>query len=147
VAAISARGVPAMGIDVSAEAVRQTRVRGAWAQHSDVFAELPGEGRWVTALLADGNLGIGGDPVRLLRRLTEVLAPGGHVIAEVGAHGLGLVNESRRLRIDGQLSASFAWAQVGLDAIDAVAADAGMTVVSTRSAGGRHAATMVRTAP
>jgi SAM-dependent methyltransferase len=145
VAEISSRGIRAMGIDVSAEAVRQTRVRGAWAQHSDVFATLPGEGRWNNALLADGNLGIGGDPVRLLRRLAEVLASDGQVIAEVGAHGVGFVRERRRLRIDGQLSASFAWAEVGLDAIEAVAADAGMRVVGTRSVGGRHTATMVRT--
>ena len=29
----------------------------------DLFAPLPGEGRWHHVLLADGNIGIGGDPV------------------------------------------------------------------------------------
>jgi SAM-dependent methyltransferase len=144
VGALSARRIFAMGIDVSKEAVRQTRVRGALALRRDVFATIPGEGRWAFALLADGNLGIGGDPVRLLARVGEVMVPGGRVIAEVADHGRGLVRERRRLRVDGRLSASFEWAVVGLDAIGDVAAAAGMQVVSTRSAGGRHTATMVR---
>ena len=41
--------------------------RGGAALRRDVFAPLPGEGRWYTALLADGNVGIGGDPVALLQ--------------------------------------------------------------------------------
>ncbi len=144
VAEISARRVPAMGIDVSTEAVRQTRIRGALALRRDVFGKVPGEGRWAYALLADGNLGIGGDPVRLLRRLSQVLAPGGSVIAEVADHGVGLVRDRRRLRVDGRLSAHFEWAVVGLDAIEDVAAQAGMSVVSSQSVGGRHTATMVQ---
>ncbi len=144
VAEISARKVPAMGIDVSSEAVKQTRIRGALAMRRDVFGSVPGEGRWSFALLADGNLGIGGDPVRLLNRLSHVLAPGGSVIAEVADHGVGLVRDRRRLRVDGRLSAHFEWAVVGLDAIEDVAAQAGMRVVSSQSVGGRHTATMVR---
>ncbi|MEO6604405.1 MAG: methyltransferase domain-containing protein [Aeromicrobium sp.] len=146
VAEISARRVPAMGIDVSTEAVRQTRVRGALALRRDVFGAVPGEGRWAYALLADGNLGIGGDPVRLLNRLSHVLAPGGSVIAEVADHGVGLVRDRRRLRVDGRLSAHFEWAVVGLDAIEDVAAQAGMSLVSSQSVGGRHTATLMRTA-
>jgi SAM-dependent methyltransferase len=145
VGALSARRVFAMGIDVSKEAVRQTRIRGALALRRDIYATIPGEGRWAYALLADGNLGIGGDPVRLLARVGEVLVPGGRVIAEVADHGTGLVREHRRLRVDGRLSVPFEWAVVGLDAIDEVAAAAGMQVVSTQSVGARHTATMVRT--
>lgn len=145
VAEISARDIPAIGIDVSAEAVRQTRVRGAWALHGDVFGAVPGEGRWRYALLADGNLGIGGDPVRLLRRVREVLSSEGQVIAEVADDGAGFVQEHRRLRVDGRVSAQFAWAVVGLDAIDAVAGEAGLRVTGTRTVEGRHTATMVRT--
>jgi SAM-dependent methyltransferase len=147
VGALTARNVPALGIDVSKEAVRQTRIRGALASKQDVFAHVPGEGTWAFALLADGNLGIGGDPVRLLTRLTDVLMPGGHVIAELAEDGAGLVRERRRLRIDGRLSSHFDWAVVGIDAIEAVAAEAGMRVLSTRSTGGRHAATLVRREP
>lgn len=144
VGALTSRHVPAMGIDVSKEAVRQTRVRGALALRRDVFSSIPGEGDWAYALLADGNLGIGGDPVRLLSRLSDVLAPGGRVIAEVADDGAGLVRERRRFRVDGRLSSHFDWAVVGLDAIAAVASEAGMRVVSTTSVGGRHTATMVR---
>ena len=32
----------------------------------DLFGALPGEGTWSHVLLADGNIGIGGDPVTLL---------------------------------------------------------------------------------
>jgi len=147
VGALAARRIPAMGIDVSREAVRQTRVRGALALRRDVFSTMPGEGRWAYALLADGNLGIGGDPVRLLARLADLLTPGGRVIAEVADTGTGLVRERRQFRVDGRLSAPFDWAVVGLDAIAEVAADAGMRVVATSSIGGRHTATMVRTSP
>ncbi len=146
VGALASRRIPAMGIDVSKEAVRQTRVRGALALRRDVFATIPGEGTWAYALLADGNLGIGGDPVRLLSRLGDLMAPGGKVIAEVADDGVGLVRERRRFRVDGRLSAHFDWAVVGLDAIFDVAADAQMCVESTKSVGGRHTATMVRTA-
>ncbi len=144
VAEIAGRHIPAMGIDVSREAVRQTRTRGAWALRRDVFSTVPGEGRWHYALLADGNLGIDGDPIRLLERLSHVLAPSGCVIAEVAQDGAGLVREHRQLRVDGRLSAHFAWAVVGLDAIGDVAARAGMRVVSTHSVGGRHTARMVK---
>lgn len=146
VAELAARQVPAMGIDVSSEAIRQTRVRGALALRRDVFGVIPGQGRWVYALLADGNLGIGGDPVRLLDRLRQVLTPDGTVIAEVAAAGTGLVHERRRLRVEGRLSAHFDWAVVGLDAIDEVAGQAGLRVIGVRAAGGRYAVSMVRSA-
>jgi len=140
---ITSRGIPAMGIDVSAEAVRQTRVRGALALCRDVFASVPGEGRWSYALLADGNLGIGGDPVRLLGRLRAVLGREGRVIAELADEGSG-ARERRRLQVEGRLSEHYEWAVVGLDAIAEVARRAGMTVAGTRTLGGRHAATLVR---
>jgi SAM-dependent methyltransferase len=141
-----ARRVLAMGIDVSTEAVRQTRDRGALALRRDVFATVPGEGRWEYALLADGNLGIGGDPVRLLARLRDLLTAEGRIIAEVARDGVGFVREQRRLRVDGRLSARFEWAIVGLDAICEVAAMAGLTVIATRTVGGRHTATLRRNA-
>ena len=37
-------------------------MRGATVLQRDIFGPLPGEGRWGTALLFDGNVGIGGDP-------------------------------------------------------------------------------------
>lgn len=143
---LSARGVTSLGIDVSEEAVRQTRGRGADALRLDVFDRVPGEGSWQWALLADGNLGIGGDPVRLLARVSDLLAPGGRVIVEVAAPGTGIRHEQRRLRIDDDLSEPFPWSVVGLDAIDSVARVAGLHRVHQEHAFGRHAVTLVRLA-
>lgn len=76
VAALAARGHRALGIDVSEAAIGRTQRIGGPALRRSVFEPLPGEGRWGTALLIDGNIGIGGDPQALLRRVGAVLAPG-----------------------------------------------------------------------
>ena len=76
-AALARRGRTVLGVDVSAEAVRQARRRGAPAMRGDVFAALPGEGRWNHVLLADGNIGIGGDPCALLARCVSLMAADG----------------------------------------------------------------------
>lgn len=143
-AALSHRGVPSMGIDMSIEAIRQARDRGAVAIRRNVFAPVPGEGRWDCALLADGNLGIGGDPVRLLRRVADLIRPGGDIIAEVEPDGVGILHEQVRLRVGERMTAPFAWASVGVDGIDRVATDAGLTVISTHTVGSRHTATLRR---
>lgn len=82
VAALGARGWPVLGIDVSEEAVARTIGLGGQALRRSVFEALPAEGRWGTALLLDGNLGIGGDPSALLARMAQLLCPGGMLIAE-----------------------------------------------------------------
>ena len=61
----------ALGLDLSPVAVRLARARGAEAILRSVFADVPGAGRWRTALLLDGNIGIGGAPVPLLERARE----------------------------------------------------------------------------
>lgn len=75
-------GVPALGVDVSATAVRLARRSGAPALHRDVFAPLPGTGRWHTVLLANGVVGLGGDPLRVLRRAGELLRRGGRCVID-----------------------------------------------------------------
>ena len=75
-AALAARGVPALGVDLSAVAQRLCRRRRTPMVRRDVFGPLPGEGTWGHVLLADGNIGIGGDPLRLLRR-ADAAAPAG----------------------------------------------------------------------
>ncbi|MFD9907739.1 class I SAM-dependent methyltransferase, partial [Streptomyces sp. NPDC059063] len=77
VAALAAAGHRALGIDVSEAAVRHTLRLGGAALRRSVFDPLPGEGRWGTALLLDGNIGIGGDPAALLARVARLLAPRG----------------------------------------------------------------------
>src|SRR5262245_58412303 len=73
VARLVQRGVPALGVDQSATAVALARRSGAPALRRDVFDPLPGTGRWHTVLLADGNIGLGGDPWRVLHRAADLL--------------------------------------------------------------------------
>ena len=85
--ALAERGIPALGIDVTPDAVRQTRSAGALALMRDVFGRIPGAGRWRTVLLADGAIGIGGDPAALLRRISDLLAPQGRALVELQPPG------------------------------------------------------------
>ncbi|PPK66130.1 class I SAM-dependent methyltransferase [Actinokineospora auranticolor] len=125
--ALTSRGIPALGIDTSPVAVRLTRARGGAALRRDVFDRLPGEGRWSHALLADGNIGIGGDPVTLLRRVTSLLAPGGTVVADIDPPGTGLRRDRVRLRpASGAAARWFPWAWLGADAVAEVATRAGL---------------------
>jgi SAM-dependent methyltransferase len=126
--ALVARGVCALGVDSSPVAVRLTRARGVLALHRNVFDPLPAEGRWHHALLADGNIGIGGDPVALLHRVRELLRPDGTVLVEVDPPGGGLRTGRARLRGDGIPGRWFGWANVGADALGMVAAAAGLRV-------------------
>ncbi|MEW2284020.1 class I SAM-dependent methyltransferase [Streptomyces sp. NPDC047841] len=85
VAELAARGRTVLGIDVSEAAVGHTVRLGGQALRRSVFEPLPGEGRWGTVLLMDGNVGIGGDPHALLDRVARLLRPGGLLIAETAA--------------------------------------------------------------
>ena len=58
------------------------RDKGAPVLERSVFDRIPGVGRWATALLLDGNLGIGADPIALLARVFTLLRPGGEVLVE-----------------------------------------------------------------
>jgi SAM-dependent methyltransferase len=123
-AALAWRGVSALGVDLSPVAVRLAAARGAAALCRDLFRRLPGEGRWGTVLLADGNVGIGGDPARLLARAARLVAPGGRALVEVSpddAETRGPV----RVAGAGGLSAPFPWAVVGAAALHRCAAAAG----------------------
>ena len=134
---LAARGVRVLGIDVVAEAVALTRRRGASALRRDVFEPVPAEGRWDTALLADGNIGIGGEPVRLLRRVFDLLSPSGRVVADLARPGVGLQRVALHLVCGGSRSAPFPWSFVGVDAVRAVAAAAGFVVDAVHEFDGR----------
>ncbi len=142
--ALAARGGTALGIDVSPVAVRLAQERGATAVHGSIFDAVLDEGSWQYALLADGNVGIGGDPVRLLQRIRELMRPAGSVLVEVDAPGTGLAHERIRLRVRGQLTGAFAWSRVGADAIVDVAAAAGLHGCRLLSHGSRHVAELTR---
>jgi SAM-dependent methyltransferase len=119
VAALLARGIQALGVDVSPVAIRRTTERGGVAIRRDVFDLLPGEGRWHHVLLADGNIGIGGDPAALLRRTRQLLRPSGTVIVEVEQPGSGLTTGQARVRTGGDLGQWFPWAWSDAESVPA----------------------------
>jgi SAM-dependent methyltransferase len=140
-AALAEEGLVALGIDVLSGAVGQTRGRGAAALRRDVFDAVPGEGRWETVLLADGNIGIGGDPVALLRRLRELLDPRGRVVVELAPPGTAHVDDWATLEFaDGELA--IRWSIVGMDAIERLAGSVGLAVVERLECGPRWCAVL-----
>ncbi|MGH3862866.1 methyltransferase domain-containing protein [Actinokineospora sp.] len=127
-AALIRRGVPALGVDVSPIAVAMTRAGGATALRRDVYGPLPREGHWRHILLADGNIGIGGDPVRLPRRLRQLPASGGSALIEAQRPGIGLRPSRARLARRTRTGPWFDWAMLGADAVPAAARVAGFEV-------------------
>lgn len=125
VAALAARGVPALGVDLSRDAVTRTRRSGGAAIQRSAFDRLPGEGRWGTVLLLDGNIGIGGDPVALLRRMRELVAPGGLLLVEAAPQD---VDQRLTVRVEdahGHHGRPFPWARLGTTALVNAADSAG----------------------
>jgi SAM-dependent methyltransferase len=129
---LACRGVPALGVDHSTVAQAQCRARGVVMVRRDVFARVPGEGRWGHVLLADGNIGIGGDPVRLLMRAAGLLAPGGTLLVETDPeperHWRGWV----RVRTPTGFGPSARWARVGSGVLGRMAEPLGLVVVAER---------------
>jgi SAM-dependent methyltransferase len=117
VLALARRGHLALGVDIAPAAVRVAVQRGAAAIEASVFERIPGAGTWGSALLLDGNIGIGGSPAALLARLRQLLRAGGVVLVELDPPGIGTTSERLRLELDGQVSRAFPWAYVGADAI------------------------------
>jgi SAM-dependent methyltransferase len=139
-AALRALGKRGLGVDLSPVAVALARDRGAEAINGSVWTSVPGV--WRTILLLDGNIGIGGNPVALLRRAGELLAPGGSILVETDPPGAP--TQRVRIRIEAQEMVSdwFRWSRVGVDGADAVAQRAGFEVASTQSVGGRTFVTL-----
>jgi SAM-dependent methyltransferase len=135
--ALTERGIPALGVDISRAAVARVRRSGATAVRRSVFDPLPGHGRWATVLLADGNIGIGGLPARLLRRCAELLAPEGRILIEAEP---GNVDERLTARLehpDGRRGPVFPWARLGAAALVSAAAAAGLDVTEQWQRAGR----------
>ena len=137
VARLVARGVPALGIDRSATAIRLAGRGGAPALLGDVFEPLPGMGCWHTVLLVDGNVGLGGDPRRILGRAAELLSRGGRCVAEFEAETIGICTRWVRLESARDVGPWFRWASVGVDSAAMLAAHVGLTLNSVRLIGGR----------
>ena len=135
--ALRRRGVPALGIDVNSDAVRLARAAGAVARRCSVFGPVPRVGQWDCVLLLDGNIGIGGVPVVLLRRVAALLGPGGRALVEVE----GPAGHSRRTRLrlvsGEEMSRPFPWAHLAMRDAGQVAALAGLRLDETWQDAGR----------
>jgi SAM-dependent methyltransferase len=136
-AALARAGHDALGIDTSAGAVRTARRRGARALQLSVFGPVPYAGRWATVLLLDGNIGIGGDPVRLLKRVHQLSAPAGRVLVEVDPPGSESRRFHARVQHAGGVGPGFPWACVGVGGIRGIAASAGLRTVEVVRGGER----------
>lgn len=141
-AALHQRGVEVLGLELVPELPVLARMAGAPVLLGDVFAPLPRAGAWQTVLLADGNVGIGGDAVRMLRRVRTLLSPDGQVVCELHPDGDGAASGPVRLEGLGVTSAWFPWALLGEGELTATAGAAGLTVQSTWETGGRTFAIM-----
>jgi SAM-dependent methyltransferase len=137
VLALTEAGRLALGVDVAPSAVDIANQRGAPALLRSIFERVPASGRWASALLLDGNIGIGGSPHALLVRLSELLRPDGRVLAEVEAAGTTTNARRARIELEGGISPAFPWARVGVDEIGDVASGAGYRLVETWPAEGR----------
>jgi len=135
--ALAKRGVFALGVDLSAAAVGLARDRGGNAIVGSIFDDVPRAGAWRTALLLDGNIGIGGAPARLLTRIRALLMPDGAVVVELDPPGAGTATLTARLETPQDISSWFPWARVSFDDIDVIATAAGYRVSDLRQHGGR----------
>ena len=139
-----AQGIPALGVDIAPTAVALARERGAAALIRSVYGRLPGEGRWTTVLLADGNVGIGGDPHRLLSRIRALLAPAGTLLVEVGAPGSPTGPVRLRLLDDLGTSEEFPWSCLAVEDVGSVAVGAGLEPTELWEDSGRWFAALRR---
>jgi len=132
-------GRRALGVDLSAVAVKLAARRGVPVLNASVFDRLPGEGHWGAVLLLDGNVGIGGDPEALLRRASTLVRPDGSARIVVEAHRMEGDHRFDAVIVDdaGRRSAIFPWAQLGTQALVAVGASSGLRLVQRRRSGGR----------
>ena len=145
VAHLIRQGIPALGVDQSAIAVELARRSGAPALRRDVFGHLPGIGRWETVLLADGNVGLGGDPRRMLERAAELLHSGGRCVVEFDGASSGVQSRWVRLESAKTVGAWFRWASVGFDCAKKLAEDVGLAVTSVTPVGPRVLTSLVVT--
>lgn len=144
VLAAARRGWPALGVETAPSAVQLGRTRGASILERSIFGPIPAAGRWATALLFDGTIGIGGDPEALLRRVRALLRPGGRALVEVEGPGSATRRLSARIEAGRHRGIWFPWARVGADGIGGCALAAHVLLEQVRREDERWFALLVR---
>ncbi len=125
---LARRSIFALGVDLSPVAVDLARGGGGHAIVASIFDELPGAGTWRSALLLDGNIGIGGAPARLLARIATLLHQSGQLLVELDPPATGSTSTRARLETADRVSAWFPWARVAAPDIAASARAGGFEV-------------------
>jgi SAM-dependent methyltransferase len=139
-------GLAAAGVDVSPTAVRIATAAGLTVMNQSVFDPLLAPGGWGTALLLDGNIGIGGDPGALLARCAQLLTADGALLVEVSPDADRDHSYEGTLEDEhGRRSDVFPWAEIGIVALRHRAETAGLRVVQDWVRDGRWFARLVRT--
>jgi SAM-dependent methyltransferase len=136
-AALAERRVFSLGIDISPAFLDHARGHGVNVLERSVFDHVPGAGRWATALLLDGNIGIGGDPVALLERLRQLIAPHGRLIVEIEPRDVTDRVLLVRAETAHQTGPWFRWTTVGPSRLVAIARAVGMSMVDSWDADDR----------
>ncbi|MCY0904408.1 class I SAM-dependent methyltransferase [Arthrobacter sp. H14-L1] len=137
-AAAASFGITAMGLDTSTQAVQQALDRGTRAVRQSVFETVSHTGRWRSAVLLDGNIGIDGSVSALLRRSRELLSPDGTLLVEVDPDDdVDAAFQAVLEDDDGKVSEPFRWARAGRTALAARAGASGWELSATRRAQGR----------
>ena len=82
VEALTRREIQVLGMDLTPDFVAAARGSQRPVILHSVFDPVPGGAKWNWVLMLDGSIGIGGDPVALLRRVGCLLASGGQGLVE-----------------------------------------------------------------
>ena len=135
--ALTESGRAALGVDMSSVAVQLSMARGGLALHRRIDGPLPAEGRWGTALLMDGNVGLGGDVAALLVRCMQLVVHGGLIICEVDRiperHEVFQVV----LRTQRTASRPLVWSRLGATALMQIAKSLDLLLVEEWTSGDR----------
>ncbi len=141
---LAALGMQVLGVDLAPAALTRAGSGRVAVLRRDILGPLPGAHAWDAALLLDGNVGIGGEPHRLLGRVFELLTVAGRLLVEVDAG----VSDRRTLQLHhGQRSSTpFAWARITSRDLANPARQAGLDVLDTWRDGHRAFAILGRPA-
>jgi len=131
-------GLEVLGVDVSPTAIEIAGEAGLPVLERSVFDALPGEGEWQTALLVDGNIGIGGDVRAMLSRCRELLSATGEIVVELHPDvDRNNTYTGRLVDARGAESGVFPWAEIGLNPMITLAADLGLAMLQSWKIDGR----------
>lgn len=139
-------GLEVLGVDISPAAIEVARAEGLPVLLGSVFDPMPNEGRWQTALLVDGNIGIGGDVPAMIARCRELISPDGEIVIELASDPTtDRAYTGTLVDADGGSSALFPWAEVGLDRVTELAPLNALAVIQTWITDGRSFCRLVAT--